>query len=175
MQPFNVANDDHVVEVRDANGIPGEIISVRTDLGNRVNAWRPNPPITGNPEHGYFCHGFSLGTCYFASLPNAGYSVTSGKSMVRVLADEYVKIGDIRGLAPLGIPQSRDLIIWWQGTNPVHSALLEVPVTTANGLDTNATLVSSKTGTGIVKINVPLSGVNDDYPNASLVELYRRA
>lgn len=175
MQPFSVDNEDSVVDGFNANGIPGEIISVRTDLGNRVNAWRPNPPIKKNPEHGYFCHGFSLGTCYFASFPDAGYSVTSGEAMVRVLGDEYVKIGDIRGPAPLGIPQSRDLIIWWHGTNPVHSALLEVPVTTASGLDTNATLVSSKTGTGIVRRNVPLKVVNDDYPNTSLVELYRRA
>lgn len=182
MQPFIVLGD-HVVQPFTANGIPGEIVSVRTDRGRRVHAWRPNMALYVNPGGGhvnpqgaYFCHGFSLGTFSFRTAPNAGYSVMSGQSMVVVLADEYWKLGNVRGPGPLPMgPQARDLIVWWRGQDPIHSALIAQPaVDRAGRLDISSTLVSSKTGTGIVRISVPLAVVNADYPTASLIELYRR-
>jgi hypothetical protein len=171
MKPFDASQGDRVVRSAAANGVPGEVISVRTDLGTRVAAWRPTGTLPANPQTCYFCHGYSLGTFRYL------YSVASGEAMVRVLADEYLKIGTL-GSDHEGSVASGDLLVWWKYKDPVHSAIVNVPVLTTVGgrLDPERTLVSSKTGTGVVRVRVPLSVVKRDYINASVaIEVYRKA
>jgi hypothetical protein len=185
MQPYDPARGDMVEQANHPEkGTPGELIRVRTDLGTRVAAWRPTniPNPAPNPQPYYFCHGFSLGT--FARF---GYSVMSGPSMHRVLADEYRKIGTLgmthEGMSADGRVLAGDLLVWWKDKDPVHSAIVEEPVMIISvgpvmqrRLNPERTLVSSKTGTGIVRRRVPLTVVKADYEKHSYaIEVYRRA
>ncbi|MGA2249601.1 hypothetical protein [Terracidiphilus sp.] len=167
MKAYDQNTGDLVVNAAfPANGIPGEVISVRTDLGVQVHAWRPNP-LPQNLLQCYFCHGYSLGT--YAQF---GYSIMSGQSLHQVLADEFFKVGTL-GMGNLHVQQG-DRIVWWKGLDAIHSAVVDHPVQNGNQLNVNQTRVSSKTGTGIVRINVPLATVNNDYNTANLREIYRR-
>lgn len=58
--------------------------------------------------------------------------------------------------------------------NAVHSAMVHHAVQIGNQLNVAQTTVSSKTGTGIVCINVPLATVNQTYHTAQLREIYRK-
>ncbi len=61
MQPFDLTQGDVIIaQGVQANNTDGMTLSVRTDLGNRVTAWRPAPAVTGDGR--FFCHGYSLGT-----------------------------------------------------------------------------------------------------------------
>lgn len=185
MQPYDPAHGDMIEQaVCPANGVPGELIRVRTDLGTRVAAWRPTnvPNPAPNPQPYYFCHGFSLGT--FARF---GYTVMSGPSMHRVLADEYQRIGTLgmtnEGMRADGRIKAGDLLVWWKDTNPVHSAIVDEPVMIMSlspvierRLNLERTLVSSKTGTSIVRRRVPLSLVKKDYQGHTYaIEVHRKA
>jgi hypothetical protein len=98
--------------------------------------------------------------------------------MVTVLADEYMKIGNILGPGNSQMiyqPLRGDVIIWWKGFDPIHSAVIASPIIIANnGIDLSRTLIDSKNGTGRVNKNVPLTTIHNVYQTAHLVELYRR-
>lgn len=167
MMAFDVTQGDYVDRAWAANVVPGEIIFVRTDLGRRVAAWR----ATGNPPlmQQFFCHGYSLGT-----FAEHGYSVCSGEHMITVLADEYVKIGDMHSPHVA----AGDIVIMWHGFNPVHSAVIVNraidPVT--NRMNEGLTTLNSKYGTAHIKIGATYTTVkHHDYPRPNLVEVYRRA
>lgn len=171
MKPYDQAEGDELVRHELANNVRGELIRVRTDLGRPVLAWRPEAPIPVNPNGRYFCHGYTLGT-YNAY----GYSVSSGISMVTVLCDEYIKIGmlDTNGA------QNNDIVVFWgpttHGLDVLHSAILAgVIMKPAGGIDTRLTSVNSKTGTGPLRMGVPLDTVMNVYPKERLLEIYRRA
>jgi hypothetical protein len=167
--PYEPLNGDVVVAPFAANGVPGEIISVRTTLGRRLNAWRPNP-APANLNHAYFCHGYSLGTA--AAF---GYTICSGVDLLKVLADEYNLVGTfVGGAAPAGI-LAQDIMVWWQGAEAVHSARIVTPVYNGVQLNIDHTVVNSKTGTGALRQGVSLRTVMQDYAVAKQLEVYRRA
>jgi hypothetical protein len=90
MRPYDVNQGDFIVNAATPySGIAGEKISVRTDLGRRLVAWRCTDPHAP-AHHRYFCHGFAFGT--FGAL---GYTVHSGEDLAVMLADEYIKIGNV--------------------------------------------------------------------------------
>ena len=181
MQAYDTTAGDYVVAQFAANGTQGEIISVRTNLGIRVNAWRPAQPLPVNEDHRYFCHGYSLDT-----YRRFGYTIVSGSSLARVLADEFFKVGTL-GLGNLQQVQVDDIIVWWQtkqwvnqtthnlqsGITAVHSAKITQPAQQGNQLNVALTIVSSKSGTGQLRQQVPLATVNNDYKTADLREIYR--
>jgi hypothetical protein len=152
-----------------ANGVPGQIVVVRTNLNSPVMAWRPLAPIPVNPNHRFFCHGYSLGT-YFTH----GYSVLSGVEMLIVLADEYVRIGYLDSPHV----QANDVLVMWHGRTEIrHSAKIVNRVLAAGGGGVNdgLTLLNSKTGTGPLKLGVSLATVKQDYRDLTSFEVYRPA
>jgi hypothetical protein len=167
VKKFNPDKGDRVIQPFPANGISGELISVRTNSGIRVEAWRPIEPLPPYKCQRYFCHGHSLGT-----YSNFGYTVMSGPDLHRVLADEYFKVGTL-GFGNLRLIFKNDIIVWWQGLNAIHSARVKLPVQNGNQLNVGATIVSSKTGTGLLRKNASLAAVNDDYKEADVREIYR--
>ncbi|MEH1099521.1 hypothetical protein [Micromonospora sp. CPCC 205561] len=166
MQPFDLTSGDQILNQNAlANNVSGMNLSVRTDLGNRVEAWRPGPGVTGDQR--FFCHGYALGT-FGAHM----YTVWGG-FLPRVLADEYQALGRVdvaRGV------RSRDVLVWWLGaTDAYHSAVVEEPVTLPTGaLNQAQTKVSSKTGTGPLWKGVLAEDVKQQYRAAAYVEVYRR-
>ncbi len=145
----------------------------------RVNAWRPFPAVCWQPGSRIFLPWIQLGYLQFPRRP--GWRLTqspSGQSMVTVLADEYMKIGNILGPGNSQMiyqPLRGDVIIWWKGFDPIHSAVIASPIIIANnGIDLSRTLIDSKNGTGRVNKNVPLTTIHNVYQTAHLVELYRR-
>ncbi|WP_405095662.1 hypothetical protein [Micromonospora sp. NBC_01412] len=166
MQPFDLTNGDQILNQNAlANNVSGLNLSVRTDLGARVEAWRPGPDIVGDER--FFCHGYSLGT-----FGPHRYTVW-GRFLPRVLADEYQTLGRIdiaRNVA------ARDVLVWWLGgTDAYHSAVVEQPVTLSTGvLDPAQTGVSSKTGTGPLWIGILAEDVKQQYRSAAYIEVYRR-
>ncbi|MEC5386648.1 hypothetical protein VVD49_13005 [Uliginosibacterium sp. H3] len=170
MQAYNLANGDMVLRADTANGVAGELIAVRTDLGRRVVAWRPVAPIPANPDHRFFCHGYALDT-----YTRHGYTVTSGTDMTIVLSDEYNLIGGLDTNAA----QNNDIVVFWGPTNRgraiKHSAKLTgVIFNPGGGIDSSLTTTNSKTGTGALKISVSLDTVRNDYPTCDLIQIYRR-
>ncbi len=170
MYPYEPNRGDHVVAPFAANGVAGEVVSVRTKLGRRLNAWRPTPPLPANLNHHYFCHGYSLGTAAMF-----GYTICSHTDLLTVLADEYTKLGTVSGSGPAGV-RAGDIVVWFEGMVAAHSARIDVPAYApgTNRLDDQRTLVSSKTGTGVLRQRVPLAVVKRDYKKALLLEVYRR-
>jgi hypothetical protein len=170
MFPYEPAAGDQVIQAMPANGVNGEAISVRTRLNRRVRAWRPTAPLPANVNSHYFCHGYSLGTA-----AQFGYTIFSGESLLIVLADEYNLVGTFAGgTAPPGI-RPQDIMVWWRGTDAVHSARIVNPVYVNGQLSDTATTVNSKTGTGVLRQGVPLRVVRQDYANAAQLQVYRRA
>ena len=148
-----------------ANNVPGMLLSVRTDLGTRVRAWRAAPTVR-TPNECFFCHGYSLGT--YAPFR---YSV-SGTSIPAVLADEYQKIG---GIGDAQHVAAGDILVWWQGSDARHSAVVRTPAHKPDGLlDTAASVIASKNGTGPVWTGVLLDDISNFYQSAPLLEVYRR-
>jgi hypothetical protein len=167
----NPPHNDFVVNpAYPANGTAGEIISVRTKLGSRVHAWRPTAPLPNNINRRFFCHGYSLGTAMMF-----GYTICSDVDLLQVLADEYTKIGTVTGNGPAGVLPG-DIIVWFQAMVAAHSARIILPayVGGTNQLSDANTMVSSKTGTGVLRQNVALAVVKHDYRRALLTEIYRR-
>lgn len=170
MQPFDLMLGDHVITSHAESGIDGELVSVRTDKGTRVRAWR----CTTEPaDEGvcYFAHGYSLQT-----FEPFGYSVISGMDLKRVLADEFVRLGELASTAELRLRRD-DVLVWWNGWEAVHSAIVEVPITDAatGRLNEQATIVSSKSGSGLLQTAVSLAFVKCEYPSAKAIEAYRQA
>jgi hypothetical protein len=170
MFPYEPNSGDQIVNpAYPANGVAGEVISVRTKLGRRVNAWRP----TGNPANAnslYFCHGYSLGTAAMF-----GYTIFSGEAVTTVLADEWTLVGTIAGnVAPAGI-RAQDIVMWWRGNDACHSVRVATPVYANGQLNFDATLVNSKTGTGPLRQGASLRSVMATYATARLLQVYRRA
>ena len=62
MKAFDAAQGDHVTRLDAPGGVPGEITSVRIELGRRVAAWR----ATGNPP--LMQHSFAMATAWELSL-----------------------------------------------------------------------------------------------------------
>ena len=67
------------------HGVHGAIGKAMTSKGRLVVVWKPNP--NNSLYQQYFCHGFAIDT-YF----RFGYSVCSGRSILRALQDDYVEI-----------------------------------------------------------------------------------
>ena len=166
MQAFSIADGDTITDQNaPANNVPGMLLSVRTDLGTSVRAWRAAPTVS-TPDQCYFCHGYSLGT--YAPFR---YSV-SGTSMPAVLADEYQKIGGIGDAQNVG---AGDILVWWQGNDASHSAVVRTPAYKAGGeLDPAASVIGSKNGTGPVWTGALLNDISSFYQTAPLLEVYRR-
>lgn len=167
MQAFDIAAGDIITD-RDcsANNIPGMGLSVRTDLGSRVTAWRAAPGVT-QADQRFFCHGYTLGT-----YGRFGYTVF-GVSMPGVLADEYQKLGGIGDALNVA---ANDILVWWQGNDARHSAIIVTPGYQPSGLlDTATTVVGSKTGTAAIWTGAMLTHVKEYYQAAPLIEVYRRS
>jgi hypothetical protein len=170
MQAYT-AGRDFVIRADTANGTPGELICVRTDLERPLVAWRPKP-VPADANRRFFCHGYALDTYH-----RFGYSIVSGADLAIALADEFAKVGDLT--APL--VQANDIIVMWgphrNGLRPLHSAkIVNRVLTLATGaLDEGLTLLNSKTGTGPLKLGVSLLTVRQDYPDTAVIEVYRRA
>ncbi|WP_326563745.1 hypothetical protein [Micromonospora peucetia] len=166
MQPFDLTSGDQILNQNAlANNASGMNLSVRTDLGTRVEAWRPGPGVTGDER--FFCHGYALGT-FGAHM----YTVW-GRFLPQVLAEEYEALGRVdiaRNVA------ARDVLVWWLGaTDAYHSAVVEQPVTLPTGaLDLAQTRVSSKTGTGPLWVGLLADDVKQQYRSAAYIEVYRR-
>jgi hypothetical protein len=169
MQRFNAARDT-VLGPHEANGVPGFAVTVITDLGNQVRAWRAAPVVASN-DYRYFCHGYSFGTSYIRFGQDGGYSLF-GDSVPQVLADEYKLLGAADSVQDV---QVGDLLVWWS-KQPYHSAIVETPILVAGqGLNLATTLVNSKTGTSALRLRVPLGKVEtEDYPGRFRIEVYRR-
>ncbi|MEU6075780.1 hypothetical protein [Micromonospora sp. NPDC047074] len=166
MQPFDLTSGDQILNQNSlANNVSGLNLSVRTDLGNRVEAWRAGPTVTGDQR--FFCHGYSLGTF------GAHKYTVWGQHLPRVLADEYQTLGRVDNARNVA---ARDILVWWLGgTDAYHSAVVEQPVTLPTGaLDLAQTRVSSKTGTGPLWIGILADDVKKQYKPAAYVEVYRR-
>lgn len=170
MQPFDPKLGDHVLTSHAANGIDGEIISVRTSKGTRVAAWRCTAPDPGQAAC-YFAHGYSLQT-----HEAYGYSVISGTELKRVFADEYRRLGTLSSPTPLQLKR-HDVLVWWNGPEAVHSAIVEVPISDSatRQLNEQATIVSSTSRSGVLHSAVSLAFVQIEHPSAKLIEAYRRA
>ncbi|WP_433385448.1 hypothetical protein [Micromonospora sp. KLBMP9576] len=166
MQPFDLTSGDQILNLNaTANNVNGMSLSVRTDHGTRVQAWRPAPTVTGDGR--FFCHGYALGT-----FGAHNYTVWGG-FLPQVLADEYQALGRIdlaRNVA------SRDVLVWWLGSSDAyHSAVVEQPVTLPSGvLDQTQTVVSSKTGTGALWKGLMVEDVKQQYRSAAYIGIYRR-
>ncbi|MEW2378707.1 hypothetical protein AB0883_21765 [Micromonospora sp. NPDC047812] len=166
MQPFDLTSGDQILhQPALANNVSGMNLSVRTDLGNRVEAWRAGPTVTGDQR--FFCHGYSLGT--FGAHK---YTVWGG-FLPQVLADEYQTLGRIDNARNIA---AKDVLVWWLGgTDAYHSAVVEQPAFLPTGaLDQAHTTVSSKTGTGPLWIGVLAQDVRQQYRAAAYIEVYRR-
>ena len=98
----------------------------------------------------------------------------SGEGLVAVLADEYVKIGDMH--SPHVV--AGDIVIMWGCFNPVHSAVImnRVLDPATNRMNEGLTTLNSKFGMWHTRIGATYATVkNLGYPRPSLVEVYRRA
>jgi hypothetical protein len=170
MQRFN-ASRDAVLGEHEANGVSGVAVTVITDLGSQVRAWRPAPMVANNDSR-YFCHGYSFGTSYIRFGQDGGYSLF-GDSVPQVLADEYLMLGEVESVQET---RGGDLLVWW-AKQPYHSAVIETPVLmVGHGLNPATTLVNSKTGTSALRLRMPLNKVEtEDYPGHFRIEVYRRA
>ncbi len=171
MKAFDTSAGDNVLQAHKANGVNGNAVTVRTDLDNRVNAWRALSTVTNNDQR-FFCHGYSFRTSYLTFGAAHDYSLF-GDSVTQVLADEYNYLGslsDARGV------QQNDVLVWWS-KEPYHSAIVTTPAFLATGeLDKSNTLVNSKTGTSVLRLSVQLDAVEtEDYPGVFRIEVYRRA
>lgn len=166
MQPFDLTSGDQILrQPALANNVSGMNLSVRTDLGTRVEAWRAAPTVTGDQR--FFCHGYSLGTF------GAHRYTVWGDFLPQVLADEYQTLGRIDNARNVA---ARDVLVWWLGgTDAYHSAVVEQPAFLPSGaLDPAHTRVSSKTGTGPLWIGVLADDVKQQYRSAAYIEVYRR-
>lgn len=166
MQSFAAPPDAVTNGNYSANGVAGEVVRVRTDLGTPVEAWRCTDPHATLMRR-FFCHGYAFGT-----FMNHGYTVFSGRELLKVIADEYQALGQIETAAGV---LADDVIVFWHGLNPVHSALVHTPAFTGGGtLDPAATTVDSKYGTGGLNVGQTLQHVIGQYAEANRLEVYRR-
>lgn len=174
MRAFDTNAGDVSGVGKQANGVNGNVVSVRTNLDNRVDAWQAVLAVTTNDQR-FFCHGYSFGTSYVQFGAGHDYSLF-GDSVPRVLADEYNLLGKVDKAL---LVQPNDVLVWWSGKTkePYHSALVDTPVFLPSGvLDKGNTLVNSKTGTSALRLRVPLTAVEtEDYPGQFYIEVYRRA
>jgi hypothetical protein len=171
VQRYDLALGDYVVTSGAVNGVEGEVISVRTDKGTRVQAWRATTSDAADSQAGCLAHGYSLET-----YEPFGYSVVSGLELKRVLADEFVRLGELVPAADLHLRRD-DLLVWWSGLEAVHSAIVEVPIvdTATRRINQQATIVSSRSASGMLQSAVSLAFVKREHPSAKVIEAYRKA